>query len=157
MEKIILIKLIGSTGLGKGRKQEKTGTRIPLTGEKKWIVSQHKLCSFIKYLCSGYTIEEEKRFDWLNNQRIDIYITELKVAIERDGRQHMHMTKFFHNGQLDSFLQQQERDQRKERLCKENGIKIIRWGHTEPVDDEGYIIKKLQENGIKTNQDVLSF
>lgn len=56
-------------------------------------------------------VENQKKFKWLGNMSVDIYLTDYNVAIEYDGAR-------FH---LD-----RESDGLKFNLCRENGVKLIR-------------------------------
>jgi hypothetical protein len=46
-----------------------------------------------------------------------------RVAVEYQGQQHFEPIEFF--GGEDAFRQTVERDERKKRLCDENGIRLI--------------------------------
>ena len=62
----------------------------------------------------------QKKFDWLGKQSLDFYIPKYKVAIECQGRQHFGL-----GGWHEPFEVIQERDERKRRLCQENGIRLL--------------------------------
>ena len=63
------------------------------------------------YLSKYFRIEEGKHFDWLGSREIDIYIPQLNLGIEYDGRQwHKNI----------------ERDLKKDKLCDENNLKLMR-------------------------------
>lgn len=53
----------------------------------------------------------------------DVYISELKVAIEYQGKQHFEPVEFF--GGQDAFERTKERDRQKKQLSEENGVKLI--------------------------------
>jgi hypothetical protein len=61
--------------------------------------------------------------------QLDLYNDEYKIAIEVDGIQHFKFTPFFH-GTEDDFKSQQERDSDKDKLCKQNNVKLLRMDHT---------------------------
>ena len=63
------------------------------------------------YLSQYYQIEESKHFEWLGRMEIDIYVPDLKLGIEYDGKQ-------WHNDV--------KRDLNKDNLCIKNKIKLIR-------------------------------
>ncbi len=63
------------------------------------------------YLSKHFRIEESKHFDWLNKMEIDIYIPQLNLGIEYDGRQ-WHKNIY--------------RDLKKDKLCLNNNLKLIR-------------------------------
>lgn len=97
--------------------------------------------------------EREKTFSDLRNgkYRFDFCINfnNEQILIEVDGPQHLKQTSFFHKSRQD-FLQQQERDRRKNSYCIANGLKLYRiqqWDidKIQTIDD---ILKK--ENLVKS-------
>ena len=63
------------------------------------------------YLAKVFSIEENRKFDWLGNSEIDIYLPEFNLGIEYDGQAwHKDFTK----------------DLKKDLLCEENGVQLIR-------------------------------
>lgn len=75
---------------------------------------------------------------FLNKQHYDIYIPELNVAIEHQGKQHYEEIGFF--GSLEEI---QKRDKRKIKLSEENNIILIYWKYDEPIN------KKILEEKLK--------
>ena len=71
--------------------------------------------------------------DWLGQQRIDVYVPSINLAIEYQGQQHYEPIEFF--GGAKSFHQTQERDKRKKSLCKKNGVKLYEWHYSKPVSE----------------------
>lgn len=67
--------------------------------------------------------EEQKKFDWLGRQSLDFYLPELNTAIECQGEQHFKPTRRM--GGVKKYKVIQERDQRKAKLCQENGVQIL--------------------------------
>jgi very-short-patch-repair endonuclease len=67
--------------------------------------------------------EEQKKFDWLGKQSIDFYLPEYKIGIECQGIQHFKPIEFF--GGISGFIKTISRDKNKNKLCKENGIKVL--------------------------------
>lgn len=67
--------------------------------------------------------EREKMFQWLGAQRLDFYLTEQNIAIEYQGEQHFKPVKYF--GGEKRFIDRKERDDRKRKLCDENGVNIL--------------------------------
>ena len=64
------------------------------------------------YLSKRYRdIESNKKFEWLQNMELDIFIPELMLAIEYDGC---------------AWHKSEERDKAKDKLCYEHGINLIR-------------------------------
>ena len=56
----------------------------------------------------------------------DIYIPELSLIIEYDGKQHYYFDSYFHKNLLSNFIIQVNRDHLVEDYCKENNIKLLR-------------------------------
>lgn len=67
--------------------------------------------------------ERQKRFKWLSLQSIDFYVDKIKVGIECQGSQHFEPSIKF--GGEKEFQFTLERDKRKKRLCKENGVELV--------------------------------
>lgn len=55
---------------------------------------------------------------------LDFYIDELKLAAEVQGDQHYRFIEYFHKNN-DGYLAQRKRDEKKEYLCRINGIKLV--------------------------------
>lgn len=67
--------------------------------------------------------EYQKRFKWLGKQSLDFYLDSIKIGIECQGRQHfVESVKYGGKEGLEDSI---ERDKRKKRLCKENGVQLI--------------------------------
>ncbi|CAG8762715.1 12864_t:CDS:2, partial [Cetraspora pellucida] len=77
---------------------------------------------------------------------LDIYYLEYGLAIKVQGEQHEKYIEFFHKGDPNNFVRQQERDQLKKELCEENWI-VLRevWHYEDP-----YIVipEHLRELGL---------
>lgn len=70
--------------------------------------------------------EQQKTFEWLkykNHLYLDFYLPKYNIAIECQGIQHFKPIDFF--GGEECFIKTIERDDIKQRLCENNGIKII--------------------------------
>ena len=63
------------------------------------------------YLSKWFNVEENKKFAWLGQSEIDIYVKELNFGVEYDG-------KVWH--------QDIKRDIKKDKLCQDNNIVLIR-------------------------------
>lgn len=76
-----------------------------------------------------FTIRENIHPDWLISSKLtklelDIFIEEIKTAIEIQGSQHYKFTPIFHKTYFD-FEEQQRRDREKSDLCQGNGIRLV--------------------------------
>ncbi|MBT0810487.1 hypothetical protein KIH41_04265 [Litoribacter ruber] len=76
--------------------------------------------------------------DWLGRQRIDIFIKELNLAIEYNGKQHYEAIDYF--GGLEGLKLNQERDDIKKNKCVENGVELIEIRYNEDLNTA---LKKL--------------
>lgn len=82
------------------------------------------------------------------NLELDVFNSDLMIALEYDGIHHRKFTEFFHKSEQD-FIEQQERDRFKEEKCKELGITLIRVPDTVKFDDlEEYIKNELDKREI---------
>lgn len=63
---------------------------------------------------------------WLGRQSLDGYCSELSFAFEYDGRQHSEPVVFFNKTKVDKLDVIQRRDAKKQRLCAENGVVLLR-------------------------------
>jgi hypothetical protein len=87
--------------------------------------------------------------DWLKGLELDGYNKELEIAFEYDGKQHYHFVRYFHRTKQ-GFENQKERDARKDRLCEENGVILIRIPYTVKRGDiKDYICDKCNDIGIE--------
>jgi len=60
---------------------------------------------------------------WLSPQHLDIYLPDKNVGCEYQGAQHQNAVEYF--GGEESFKRQQERDEKKKRLCRRHGCKLL--------------------------------
>lgn len=63
------------------------------------------------------------RPSWLSPQHLDIYFPDNNVGCEFQGAQHQNAVEYF--GGEESFKEQQARDERKKRLCRRHGCKLL--------------------------------
>ena len=84
---------------------------------------EDELYRLVTKLFPTQAIRREASPPWLGQQRIDIYIPELKLAIEHQGEQHYRPIEGF--GGEEAFAKVQERDKRKRVLCKQNGVTVV--------------------------------
>ena len=110
-------------------------------GRQKWI-NENKVFLFTKDLMTEQRILREASPTWLGKQRLDVYLPELRLAIEYQGKQHTDSVEFF--GGQDAYEKNLERDARKARLCKENGVSLIYVYHHEKVTPN-LMKRKLQK------------
>lgn len=90
------------------------------------LVGQTKLYNKLKERFPNLQIlfeADSKSIPWIGNQRIDIYIPSINLAIELMGPQHYEEVPYFKNGS--SLEVTQERDRRKRVKCQENNCTLI--------------------------------
>ena len=84
---------------------------------------EDELYRLVERLFPARTIRREASPPWLGRQRLDIYLPELKLAIEHQGEQHYRPVEAF--GGAEAFATTQERDIRKRELCQQNGVAVV--------------------------------
>lgn len=94
---------------------------VPRIGEG-W-VSETELFYRVKNAFPKFEIIHHASPSWLGRQHLDIYISELDIAIEYQGIQHRKPVEFF--GGIEGLKATQERDARKKILCQANNVTLI--------------------------------
>ncbi|MBM7558197.1 YqaE/Pmp3 family membrane protein [Halanaerobacter jeridensis] len=94
---------------------------IPKVGEG-W-VSETELYYKIKDYIENFEVVHHYNSDWLGQQHLDIFIPELDLAFEYQGKQHFEPVEFF--GGEEAFEEQKKRDKRKKKKCSNNDVKLI--------------------------------
>ena len=105
---------------------------IPHIGEG-W-VSERELLNIVKGIFTKNEVIHQASPEWLGRQRLDVFIPELRLAIEYQGCQHYEPVPYF--GGEDGFRQTQERDRLKAKLCSENGIMLVFFRYDEIITKE---------------------
>lgn len=78
--------------------------------------------------------------------QLDRYYPRLHLAFEYDGKQHQQDNEYFYrNGEAHSY--QQQCDQLKEKLCRDNKITVIRIHHNDYINNK-LIKKKLEQANV---------
>ena len=89
---------------------------------EEWI-SETELFYKIKSHFNTLEVIQHGRPNWLGRQHFDIWIPELKIAIEYQGQQHDKPIDYF--GGQKAFEQNKKRDEKKKKKCIENKIILI--------------------------------
>ncbi len=105
--------------------------------------NEYHLYSLINSMCGGATYQYH--VEWLGQQSFDIYLEKLSVAIEYQGEQHYEKREFF--GGKEGLEKNIERDKRKKELASENGVRLLEWHYSVPVNEENVAVF-LEANGI---------
>lgn len=66
---------------------------------------------------------QQKHFGWLGWQSLDFYLPKYNIGIECQGIQHFESVGYF--GGDEKLQRQKEMDNKKMKLCKENGVKLL--------------------------------
>ncbi|MBK8353740.1 MAG: hypothetical protein IPL21_19445 [Saprospirales bacterium] len=103
--------------------------------------SETILYYIIEVLFPAFKIKRHFRPQFLQGLELDIYIEEIKVAIEYQGIQHFQPVK--HWGGEEAFQKQKMRDKKKKKLCKAEGIKLVYFYHDEGLSNES-VMNKLR-------------
>jgi hypothetical protein len=111
------------------------------------LYNESLLYNLIKNAFPEYNVITQYSPDWLGRQRIDIYIEELNVAIEYNGKQHYEPVTYF--GGKDGYLKTIERDKMKKQKCKRNGCELIEVKYDEDLPKTVESIKTRYNNGYK--------
>jgi hypothetical protein len=82
-------------------------------GLSRW-VREAELFALVRNLFKDQLIQREASPDWLGRMRLDIYLPDLKLAIEHQGEQHYHPVAVF--GGEEAFVRVVERDALKRQL-----------------------------------------
>jgi|GEM_PF-6435276 len=95
-------------------------------------VSETALFRIVCDLFPNTEVVHHYRADWLDRLEIDIFVPEFRLAIEYQGKQHFEPIKAW--GGQEAYERGKERDERKRKLCAENGIQLIEFTYEEPVE-----------------------
>lgn len=133
----------------KKQKLDKYNKKYILSEKKEWFNEMY-MTSLVRKIFPQYIILENTR-GILDSLELDCYIPSLRIGFEYDGEQHYNFPNAFHKTKKD-FIQQQKRDKRKNKLCKELKIKLIRIRYDEEITEDLLNNKLKQVDGIKYYQ-----
>lgn len=111
----------------------------PKIGEK-WI-SETMLYKIVQVLFPSLEVVHHYRGKELEGLEIDVWIPKLKIGIEYQGIQHFNVIK--HWGGEDGLRKRKENDEKKKKICKSLGYKLIEFRHDENLTEEK-LKKKLE-------------
>ena len=115
---------------------------VPKIGEG-W-VSETALFRKLEAEFSNTKVVQHGRPTWLGRQHFDIWFPNWKIAVEYHGKQHFEPVEFF--GGKEVFHETVERDNRKAKLAKGHGVKLLivteADNHDDIVQEISNIVKK---------------
>jgi hypothetical protein len=101
---------------------------------------------------------KKQRPEFMEKLELDGYNEDLKLALEYNGQQHYNLSSLFHKKDDKMLEAQKERDSRKIKLCKENGIFLIIVPYWERMNKKNFIKeeyeKYLKEQGNKECREI---
>ena len=99
-----------------------------ICNQEEKFASESRLFDIVKEIYPELKIERAIRPKWLDGLEIDIYVPELQLAIEYQGRQHYEPIEFF--GGEKAFKNRVRLDEKKRKLLKEKNIHLLEWKYT---------------------------
>jgi len=109
-------------------RQEKGVAKI---GEK-WI-NETLLFNYIDILFPEYIVEREASPPWLGKQRLDIYISEIGLAVEYQGEQHFKAIDMF--GGKEGLKIARARDKEKLSKCIANNVSLVYFSYRDDLSE----------------------
>lgn len=103
-------------------------------------VTETLLFNLVSELFPQYNVVHHLRPKFLDGLELDIFIEQMNTGVEYQGVQHYKAVK--HWGGKKALEKTKERDTRKKRLCKANGINLVFFKHSEEISKE-LVSKKL--------------
>lgn len=94
---------------------------------------QASLTATLKKLLPNEHVENEYHIGEM--LRLDVYCRAYSLAIEYHGRQHYEFLNRFYDSYED-FVRAQERDRRKEEMCKESGITLVIFKYNDDLSED---------------------
>lgn len=99
----------------------------------KW-KHEKELFQIVENLFTDHLVERHYRASWLEGLELDIYIDDLKLAIEYQGIQHFKPMK--HWGGEEGFIKRRLNDIRKKAFCEAQGITLIYFTYQDEITPE---------------------
>jgi hypothetical protein len=109
----------------------------------KTLNNETVLFLIVKALCAPSEVLRNARPDFLDGLTLDVYVPESKLAIEYQGFQHFEPAE--HLGGEKHFRQTLRRDQRKKKLCRENGLTLVEFDISDRLTEED-VARKISQS-----------
>ena len=94
---------------------------------------ENKISLILEKNCIEF--EEQKKFDWLGKQELDFYLPKFNIAIECQGIQHFKPVARFGGEKM--YKTQIEWDEKKKKLCEENGVNVLYFSNDTVMKQNG--------------------
>lgn len=110
--------------------------------ENQW-KNELELLNIVQRIYPDEQVIHNKKFCRESTLRIDVNVPNKKIAFEYDGYQHYRFPNVFHKTR-EEFIEQQNRDKKKDELCRDLGITLIRIKDNQPLTEE-YIRSRIEK------------
>lgn len=94
-------------------------------------VSETTVLNIVRSIFPDKEVIHHYRADWLDRLEIDIFVPDLSLAIEYQGQQHFVAVDAW--GGDEGLKRTQERDKKKEGLCRDNNVTLAYVNFTDPL------------------------
>ena len=102
-----------------------------------------ELLRIVEEIFPNQTVVKEHNVSDKGGLFIDILLPKLGLGFEYDGEQHFRFIEHFH-GTRENFLLARKRDLRKDELCKQQGITLVRVRFDDPLTKD-FILAKIDK------------
>jgi hypothetical protein len=119
-----------------------------ICNQEKRFASESRLFDIVKELFPNYIIERAIRPDFLEGLEIDIYVPQLKLAIEYQGIQHYEVVEFW--GGEEALKKRKANDTKKRKLLKLNNIVLLEWKYTIEINKKR-VLSEINKIGLTNN------
>jgi hypothetical protein len=99
----------------------------------KWI-NETILFKIVQRMFSDHQVLFHHKHELLQGLELDVYIPDLKLGFEYQGRQHYKASSYFGGDQ--KLLETKKRDRRKKYLCRKHDIKLVCIPYTEHLSEQ---------------------
>jgi hypothetical protein len=96
-------------------------------------ISESLLYKILRQLFANDEIIRHYRPEWLGGLEVDLFLPARKLAFEYQGQQHFRPVEAW--GGKEALVELQERDARKQALCRDMGIRLIVLDFSEPLTE----------------------